>query len=257
MPSTYIHFWVTASLAGDASATADDAEAAFFFGTAVPDVGLVGGPRREATHFWAPGDDAGGRVGAARLLAAHPHLAAARLNAVERAFVAGYLCHLATDEYWIRAIFERFFGPKTPYAAGPEGLALQQALYTVVERRRGELGTALEPAVNALARAATLSLREDLPPFATIAEQQRFLEAQLAFTTLPPGVERYRHWQRVRTRPPPAGQDDASFLDRLPALEAQAAALVPDQVIEHFHHQAVPACRLLLQDYLASRPLGG
>ncbi|HEU5317557.1 MAG TPA: zinc dependent phospholipase C family protein, partial [Chloroflexota bacterium] len=136
MPSTYIHFWVAADVAASgAFSLGSQAESdAYLCGNAAPDIHLLGGPARPATHFWEIGEPVPGRLGAARLLGAHPHLAAARLDPVGRAFVAGYLCHLAVDEAWIRVVYLPFFGPETT-VGGPEGIALQRAYYSVLERR--------------------------------------------------------------------------------------------------------------------------
>ncbi|HEV2126005.1 MAG TPA: zinc dependent phospholipase C family protein, partial [Chloroflexota bacterium] len=304
VPWTYIHLWIAKDVAsamaqrgrGRDSAHAADGDsgnamdardemavAGFFFGAIAPDVGLLVGTPRAKTHYWAPGDDASGWVGASRLPTAHPHLGSYRLSNTERAFVAGYLCHLATDEQWIRTIYERYFGPQTRYAAGPEGSALQQALYTLVERRHstpvangGDRGDGDEPAtergavadhpwVATLTQALQLPLHEDLLPFTAADDLRRFLDAQLALAAVPVGAERYRLWTHLRAgfaastaqspSPPASTMIEARLMERLPELEAQVAELVQNADLERLHRRAVSEGTELLRKYLASCPV--
>src|SRR5205823_4471170 len=53
----------------------------------------------------------------------------------ERAFIAGYLCHLVTDEQWMLAIYRPVFGRRSPYGGSPEGAELQWGLHTLLEQR--------------------------------------------------------------------------------------------------------------------------
>jgi hypothetical protein len=271
MPSTYIHFWVAGDVAAAGALSLDTQSLAdsYLCGTAAPDIHLLGGPPRPATHFWEIGEPVPGHLGASRLMAAYPHLIASRLDPVERAFVAGYLCHLAVDEAWIRTIYVPLFGPDTPLA-GPEGVALQQAFYSVLERRLSDAGPAA-PAIGdtrgdwlgALRRAAELPLRAELPPFTDLPVLHRWLDALLSLAAVRAGPARLRLWEQLRAQPnvapdalaraissvPPSA--DRSTPDPLAEFEARASGIVSDADVARFHAVAVPEAAALVRDYLS------
>ena len=85
--------------------------AAFLFGNTAPDVQVVSGQPREATHFFeipfrsTPQPQR-------TLFNAYPALARARsISAPHAAFIAGYICHLWLDIIWVRDIYLPAFGP--------------------------------------------------------------------------------------------------------------------------------------------------
>lgn len=85
---------------------------AFLFGNTAPDVQVVSGQPRAATHFFeipfrsVPHPQ--------RVLFEHyPALSHPRLlSAAHAAFVAGYICHLWLDILWVRDIYLPAFGPE-------------------------------------------------------------------------------------------------------------------------------------------------
>lgn len=84
----------------------------FLFGSTAPDVQVVSGQRREATHFFdlpiQPGDPPAWEV----FLNVYPELAISNsILAGQSAFLAGYLCHLQADWVWVKDIFTPTFGP--------------------------------------------------------------------------------------------------------------------------------------------------
>ena len=109
MPAEYVHLSLAARSA-DALALPAAVRPAFFLGTVAADVNNPLGWPREATHFWP---NAGGDVsGALTLLARHPSLRASSLAPAERAFTAGYLGHLITDEQEILTISRPYVQPE-------------------------------------------------------------------------------------------------------------------------------------------------
>lgn len=114
----------------------------FLFGKTAPDVQVVAGLRREATHFFdiPPNPD---RPAWKRLLQAHPDLSRpAALPATRAAFLAGYFCHLQADEIWISDLFMPFFGPDAPWADFRRRLFLHNVLRAYLDR---EVLAALPP----------------------------------------------------------------------------------------------------------------
>ena len=91
-----------------------------------PDAWGVAGLTRGQTHFWSLEDDTSGVV---RLGRAYPGLGdPLRRGARERAFLAGYLCHLVTDEQWTFCVYRPFFGRHSVFGASAEGRIVQLAL---------------------------------------------------------------------------------------------------------------------------------
>jgi hypothetical protein len=85
----------------------------FMFGNTAPDVQVVSGQPREATHFFSLPIRPGDWLAWDRILSMYPKLAiASKLNEMQLAFVAGYLCHLQADWIWVKEIFTPIFGPK-------------------------------------------------------------------------------------------------------------------------------------------------
>ena len=120
MPTPFTHLAVAAELAASGALPPEVAGAwpAFLLGNIAPDVQVLSGQPREATHFFPvplnsapPAEEV--------LFAQHPGLA--RLGALPPAqavFVAGYLAHLVFDQLWVRMIFEPVFGPEQTWGEG-------------------------------------------------------------------------------------------------------------------------------------------
>ena len=84
----------------------------FLFGSTAPDVQVVTGQPREATHFFDLPIQPGDRTAWEVFLTTYPALAdAARLPASQSAFLSGYLCHLQADWLWVKQLFTPVFGP--------------------------------------------------------------------------------------------------------------------------------------------------
>ncbi|MBI2918326.1 MAG: zinc dependent phospholipase C family protein [Chloroflexi bacterium] len=82
----------------------------FYLGSTAPDIRLLTGTAREETHFYDLGR-LKGESGTVALFRAHPNLAPGTgLDDASRAFVAGYLSHLHTDEVWISEVWQPYFG---------------------------------------------------------------------------------------------------------------------------------------------------
>lgn len=79
----------------------------FLLGSTAPDIRIMTGRPREETHFFDVKSDHGAS-GIPRLLENHPHLA--MLKGRPKAFVSGYLTHLAVDELWVDQVYRPYFG---------------------------------------------------------------------------------------------------------------------------------------------------
>lgn len=79
----------------------------FLLGSTAPDIRIMTGRPREETHFFDVKSDHG-ISGIPRLLENHPHLV--QLKGRPKAFVSGYLTHLAVDELWVDQVYRPYFG---------------------------------------------------------------------------------------------------------------------------------------------------
>jgi hypothetical protein len=198
---------------------------AFLFGGAGPDVAhFLGRPRAE-THFWTLSDDVSGAL---TLLRTHPSLEAAALSSFERHFMAGYLCHLVTDEQWTFCIWRPYFGRQSRFAGGAEGAALQSALRDALD----VAAHAAAPSVLELARAfeQPVPLRDTLLPFVDGASIERYRVALLEYL------------------------GKGAPLSDTP-LHREAIAYVRPESVQEFRERAVEESAKVVADYLAGRAL--
>jgi hypothetical protein len=219
---------------------------AFLYGSVSPDVAqLLGRPRGE-THFWAVGNDISGAL---KLLKAHPQLAAGRLTASERVFVAGYLAHLVADEQWTFCLWRPYFGLHSPYRGGPDGAALQNAYRDWLDEAEWKAHPSTSDLGGYLKEAASVTLRPDLLPFLRLQDLQESRRAIAELCELPPGPDRRRHV--ARTMRATFVEDDPTYAPR----RAQALSYVRSESLSEFRERSVNEGVRLVGDYLAGRPL--
>lgn len=120
MPTPFTHLVVAAELAASGALPPEVADEwpAFVFGNIAPDVQVLSGHAREATHFF-PVPLNGAPPAEQVLLTRHPDLAPlGALPPARAVFLAGYLAHLVFDQLWVRMIFEPVFGPAQTWGEG-------------------------------------------------------------------------------------------------------------------------------------------
>lgn len=86
---------------------------AFYLGHTAPDVQVISGQKRSATHFFSVPIPWKARLPWEVMLSEHPSLNGSQ-DLIPRGavFIAGYLCHLQADWIWVKDIFEPVFGPR-------------------------------------------------------------------------------------------------------------------------------------------------
>jgi hypothetical protein len=102
---------------------------AFLLGNTAPDVQVVSGQPREATHFFTLPIRNGSKPPWEQLLEVYPQLSNAQiLKQDQTAFIAGYLCHLQADWYWVKEIYLPYFGSSIDWGTHSERLYLHNVL---------------------------------------------------------------------------------------------------------------------------------
>jgi hypothetical protein len=113
----------------------DQYKGSYYLGSTAPDIRLVVSASREDTHFLSLESEEGAS-GVKPLFESYPELEGnANLSAATRAFVAGYLSHLVTDEAWIYRIFRPFFGALSPLGGGPMANLYDRVLQFELDQR--------------------------------------------------------------------------------------------------------------------------
>lgn len=106
-----------------------DASGPFLLGNTAPDVQIISGQSRQATHFFSVPIKAGAQMPWLRLVAEYPDLLKPVGGPAARtAFIAGYLCHLQADWLWVANIFLPVFGPDQSWGNFSKRLYLHNVL---------------------------------------------------------------------------------------------------------------------------------
>ncbi len=107
----------------------------FLLGNTAPDVQVVSGQPRQATHFFGLPIDESAPPPWELILRTYPSLARPeRLPADHATFLAGYLCHLLADWLWIKDIYAPVFGPDCAWGTFPQRLVLHNVLRAYLDR---------------------------------------------------------------------------------------------------------------------------
>ncbi len=215
---------------------------AFFLGCVAPDAQTVSGQPREATHFfYVPLRDS---VPAFRhLFDAYPALTrAAELPRAQAAFLAGYLTHLALDEFWVRDVFEPIFGSRAHWGTFIERLYLHNALRSHLDAsdRKGL----------PVSTAATLSCARphDFCPF--ISDETLLHWRDLIAEQLSPG----QSGRTVEVFAERMGADPRTFAALLASPEEMRRRVfsrLPDGLLERYYREGLSLCETVLQRYWA------
>ena len=110
MPNLPMHIFIAQEVARELDwGFVHDNLGSCLLGSTTPDIRAMTKWDREFTHF-APLSLESVGTGTRRMFELHPELADAKsLNSATRAFVLGYVSHLASDETWITTMFRPYF----------------------------------------------------------------------------------------------------------------------------------------------------
>jgi hypothetical protein len=248
VPAELVHVSLAAGIAG-ALPLDPTQQSAFVLGSVATDVNNLLGWSREETHFW-PWPDEGNPSGAHVLLARYPQLQAQQLPTLERAFVAGYLCHLITDEQEILTL-SRPYVTRLVGVASPEWREVRLAALIVVDAAvEASDPPRLQRGIGQLRDALQLPLGDPLLPFLRLEDVRAWAGLTLAVSHLPPSQRRVQP-HRVPETPPPS-----------PDLQAHRAALnedlrraIPAEAIAELAQRAEGESLDFCAAYLAGAPL--
>ena len=141
MPTPFYHLSIAQDLIAHPELSPDlcgflqEQAGPFLLGNTAPDVQVISGQSRQATHFFNVPIRAGAQVSWERLLVEHPGLIhSADLQPARAAFIAGYLCHLQADWLWVSNIFQPVFGPHQSWSTFSKRLYLHNVLRAYIDQ---------------------------------------------------------------------------------------------------------------------------
>jgi hypothetical protein len=215
----------------------------FMFGNTAPDVQVVSGQAREETHFFSlpiqPGDYPAWEM----ILAKHPQLnPKGNLSPDHTAFLAGYLCHLQADWFWVKEIFTPVFGPRSSWGTFHQRLYYHNVLRAYLDQ---QILSNLSPGMDTcLARVRPVSWL----PF--VEDQylrlwRDFLTPQLQSGATVQTVEVFSVRQGI------SAQQYYALLASEQRMEEEVFEHLPREQILNYKHRVLDENVSLLKDYLA------
>jgi hypothetical protein len=215
----------------------------FLFGNTAPDVQVISGQTRAATHFFDLPLQADEQPAWEKFLVINPHLAdPGRLPAAQAAFIAGYLCHLQADIHWIREIFIPVFGRRSQWETFPRRLYLHNVLRAYLDRK-------ILPEIDGTVISSVLP--DGWLPFVQdvyLVSWRDFLTSQLL-----PGA-RIQTVEVFAARQGISPEAYYALLDSEELLDEQIFTHLPRQALETYRREIVEKNLLLLRQYSFGEP---
>lgn len=142
MPTPFYHLSIAQELLdhpglpGNLRLALSEQRGAFLLGNTAPDVQVVSGQNREATHFFTLPVPPNAMPPWEQIFREHPSLAdPENFSRARSAFLAGYLLHLQADWLWVKDIFIPVFGPDNAWETFRYRLYLHNVLRAYLDRQ--------------------------------------------------------------------------------------------------------------------------
>jgi hypothetical protein len=255
MPTASVHLAAALDLLADPALVArgrlasGQPRAAFLLGSISPDVRVISGQAREATHFYGI-PLSRDRTASQTMLAAYPALAEAGVLPFDQAaFVAGYMAHLLMDEAWLElVVMPHIFIDGADWTVDHPNYRLYSLLMTYLAEQGG---ARLPPGVVDDLRAAR---PDGWLPFVTDADLLAWRERVVKYAMADSG------WQTARMFAREMGcQDEALYavVTSPTAMAREVFSAVPRGALEVFHSQTQRRCVAALNAYLPASLFAG
>ncbi len=210
---------------------------AYYLGSTAPDVRFFINASREETHFFSL-DSAEGASGIQSLFDAHPGLAGANdISPQTRAFVAGYLSHLVTDEAWIHKVYRPFFGSLSPLSGDPMANLYDRVLQFELDRRERLSSGGIAQIGSDLADSTT-SVEVDFIDCTSLNKWREFVTAtttrEFTWEDFRRFADRYLVWMDQIA----PGEVD-SFFSAFDSNLEQVLRIVPEERLVEFREQSI------------------
>jgi hypothetical protein len=226
----------------------DGNRGSYYLGSTAPDIRFFISAGREETHFLSL-DCEEGMSGVQPMFEAYPELFGnANLNDATRAFVAGYLSHLVTDEAWIYRIYRPYFGKSSPLGGEPMANLLDRLLQFELDRRERMDSGSMSEIRQELAGAAseiTVSFLDDV----NLSRWSEFVSMATTrkshWENFRRFAEKYLIWMRQI-----ATEEREAFFASFDARLEQVLRMVPQEQIQAFYEQSIGDSVRVAGEYL-------
>jgi hypothetical protein len=216
---------------------------AFLFGNTAPDVQVISGQPREATHFFRLPVEDNTLPPWELIIRSYPSLAEpGRLPPGQSAFLAGYLCHLLADWLWVKEIYAPVFGPACAWDTFHRRLYLHNILRAYLDNQVLEkLPGGLDGCLEGVSPQGWLPFVPDTP----LVKWRSFLSEQLHPGASAQTVEVFAGRQGI------SPHEFHSLLNSEDRLEAEVFARIPRQRLKAYRRQLLSESLCLVHSYLA------
>jgi hypothetical protein len=249
VPPITLHMVVARRVGRDLEAPALLAEeGAYLLGATTPDIRVITRQDRLSTHFFDLGvHEHQDSVGS--FLESHAELARPEaLNERTRAFVAGYLSHLAMDEEYITGVYRPFFGDHDALGGRIRANVMDRLLQFDLERRLAD-----DPELKRDICAALAGTVEGIEiGFIDTETLERWRQVTVDV------AQRNIDWERARGMISnhlrysglKEGETLTSFLDSLPGLLEETVAHITEAEVEGLVERSADVARRAIERYL-------
>ena len=236
MPNLPLHIGLAQEAAAQLRDPVLDANSGYMYlGCTSPDIRVITKRHRSEYHF--AGLDFG-EVGAGveGMFRSYPGLQdSSGYDAPTRAFMAGYISHLMSDETWVVEMYRPYFGNPTVFEDTVLGSVMDRALQLDLDRQSREAAEAALPVIEAAANGVDV----EFIPSETLSQWHEWVTGLL---------QRDFTWERLRfmaSRIAPGDDDHPAhdvadeFLSGMPQSLERLYEIVPQEVVEDFRARAV------------------
>jgi hypothetical protein len=251
VPTPFYHLSVAAQLS-DHPALAPETRyliqrfwGAFSLGHTAPDVQVVSGQKRSATHFFKVPISSKARLPWQLMLKQYPQVGAAlSLDPEQAVFIAGYLCHLQADWFWVRSIFEPVFGPAQNWDNFSKRLYWHNVLRAYLD-----VEVISEMETNRFLEIGSLEVRNWLPFILDqhLASWWEYLSRQLQPGNSIKTIEVFADRQGIEI------EDFQSMLESEESMQTHVFSHISPQELQKYRVQLIEHNLDLINDYLGPR----
>jgi hypothetical protein len=224
---------------------------AALLGCTAPDRRVLTQQPRQETHFFHLTEDGMGD-GLRGLRHAHPHLVEdpAALDWKTRAFLFGYVSHLAADEAWIVDVYRPFFEDGAYLGKDPTRNILDRALQYDLERRVLEDKERLARWHKALAEGPPKTVPESFLPSEVMTKWHDFVLGRV-LTRDGGWHEFYRFIARFKDDPGLDPAEVESFLADPDIMFQRVFAVVPETILRDHRERSIVATIEMAREFIA------
>ncbi len=251
MPPITLHM-VLARAAAEAvgEALLETESGPFVLGSTSPDIRVLTRQDRFSTHFFDLAEHEHQDSVTAFLLQHHRYAAPERLNERTRAWVCGYIAHLAMDEEYITGVYRRFFASHDALGGQLRANVMDRLLQFELDRRHGDEPELKQTLCQTLACTVEGIEVAGFIDTATL-DRWREVSSEIAARTMDWGRMRAMVSNHLRYAGLEEGETLGDFLDSLPELLDATIAHVTDAELDGFVRRSTEIAARAIERYLA------